>query len=234
MLAPYINQRISIRILWIPQTTGRTTNTTWTRLDNAESAQLDPDAFAALFEEVRGTLRLVAASECGFDHADDIVQHSAIIALSKLDSFTPGTNFSAWTATIVRGVARNHRRSEQRRQTRTRKLFFRTPKQTSNQSTAIPNTDGRSDAHPGASPIGPDFNAPFPLDQSLREALAVLNPNQRACLLLRSVLEHSYSEIGAILGIPEATARSHVYRSRSILLDILKENPSTNTERSTP
>lgn len=201
----------------------------WTRVDTIEATQLDADAFATLFEGARGTLRLVAASECGFDLADDIVQHSAIIALSKLDQFIPGTNFSAWTATIVRGVARNQRRSEQRRRSRTFTIFTRIPKPTPRTSTTMPTHT----TNPGASPIGPDFDAPFALDQRIRDALGVLNPNQRACLLLRTVLDHSYSEIGAILDIPEATARSHVFRSRTLMLDLLQETNAT-TERSTP
>jgi RNA polymerase sigma-70 factor, ECF subfamily len=199
----------------------------WTRVDITESTQLDPDSFATLFERARGTLRLVAASECGFDLADDIVQHSAIIALSKLDQFTPGTNFSAWTATIVRGVARNQRRSEQRRIARTFKVFSRTPKHQHTRTMHKPQTT------PRANPIGPGFDAPFELDIKIKDALNTLKANQRACLLLRTVLDHSYSEIGEILDMPAATARSHVFRARTLLLDLLQSESIPTTDQIT-
>jgi RNA polymerase sigma-70 factor (ECF subfamily) len=49
---------------------------------------------------------------------------------------------------------------------------------------------------------------------------------QRECLLLRVVGEHTYEEIATILGIPTATARSHVYRARAHLLQRMEGGAS--------
>ncbi len=197
----------------------------WTRVDIELKEQLDQTEFATLFEQSRGTLRIVAAAECGFDLADDIVQHSAIVALKHLHQFTPGTNFKAWASTIVRGVARNQRRSEQRR-------IKRRPKLIRNRSIKH---DAMSETKPIAkitpSSQGPNVDLPPEFDANLRKALDTLSIQQRTCLLLRSLLDHSYTEIGEILDMPAATARSHVFRARANLLDILHETPTTQPEK---
>lgn len=187
----------------------------WSGVDTSQHEQLDPDAFAALFEKSRGTLRVVAAAECGFDFAEDIVQHSAIIALERLDQFTPGTNFTAWTSTIVRGVARNQRRSEQRHRSKLLRFTNMFPKSGPRKTSITASTS------PSQRPVTPDYALPVEFDDRIRDALDTLSSTQRTCLLLRTLLEHSYSEIGEILDIPAATARSHVYRSRTALLDQL-------------
>lgn len=199
-------------------------------VDTNDCPQLDHDSFADLFEQARGILRVVAASECGFDLADDIVQHAAVIALERIDQFTPGTNFNAWTSAIVRGVARNQRRSEQRHRSKIFRFTNMFPRNSSQQSDRLSNPPTTSKL------VAPDLSLHEEFDDRLRAALDTLNTTQRTCFLLRTLLEHSYSEIGEILGIPAVTARSHVYRSRTALLDQLENfhppmHPSSSSER---
>ena len=179
-------------------------------VDDEHSRQLDPESFDRLFSQARPVLRVIAGSECGFAYCDDVVQHAAVIALEQLHKFEPGTNFTAWTAAIVRGVARNQRRSEQRRSAHRSKLAWFTGNRQQSQD----------DSRVGQQ-VGADFKLSKDFDKELRDALDELSPEQRSCMLLRSMLEHSYSEIGEILDMPAATARSHVYRARLRLLDIL-------------
>lgn len=188
-----------------------------------QSPTLDLNEFAELYEQSRPTLRIVAAAECSFDLADDIVSQASIIAMNQLGNFTPGTNFTAWTAAIVRGVARNQRRSEQRHLNRITKLFNSTGQNKKSQTTTQEHTQLQS------TPDGPSIHLPPEFDPKLRDALNELSAPQRTCLLLKTILEHSYNEIAEILSIPSATARSHVYRARTILLNKLQSdfNPST-------
>ncbi len=194
-----------------------------TRVDIDQKEQLDEARFSELFEQSRSTLRIVAAAECGFSLADDIVQHSAIVALKHLHEFTPGTNFKAWTSTIVRGVARNQRRSEKRRINRRPKLI----QARSRTKDAV--VDAKPIARITPSDQGPEVHLPPEFDTKLREALETLSVHQRTCLLLRSLLDHSYTEIGEILEMPAATARSHVFRARANLLDILHTPDQSET-----
>ncbi len=188
----------------------------------APTPSLDPEALASLFEHHRPTLRLVAASEVGFDLADDALQSATITALRASTTYTPNTNFPAWASTIVRNAARNLRRSESRH---TKRLRNAAPTRNSAHNTAAtPNTGLK----PSTTPARPDIHLPTEFDDRLRSALDELTPEQRCCLLLKTVLNHDYATIATILDIPEPTARSHARRARLKLLDLL-QSPDTNT-----
>ena len=54
-------------------------------------------------------------------------------------------------------------------------------------------------------------------DDQVLHGLRGLGPDQRAALLLRTVLGLGYREIAGALEIPEGTAMSHVHRAREAL-----------------
>lgn len=56
------------------------------------------------------------------------------------------------------------------------------------------------------------------LGRALQAALAALRTDYRAAVVLRYEDGLSFDEIGHVLGIPEATARSHVHRARKELV----------------
>jgi RNA polymerase sigma factor (sigma-70 family) len=59
------------------------------------------------------------------------------------------------------------------------------------------------------------------LGRALEAALGELRPDQRAAVVLRYENGLSFDEIGTVLGVPEATARSHVHRARKELARLL-------------
>ena len=136
------------------------------------------------------------------------------MALGKLEQFDPETHFNAWMGRFVRNVALNQRRKLGRRAT--------TP--TDPEVLAgLPATNGR-----GALPVPPvsrygelrpDQSA---FDDRVLAGLQELSGTQRACLLLRTVLDLSYREVASTLEIPEGTAMSHVHRARQALREKLE------------
>ena len=168
--------------------------------------------FAQEFAAASASLRVVAIAQVGRDHADDVVQQAAVVAWARRDRFEPGTDFRAWLSAIVRGVARNERRGERRRTVRHRKLGELQPRLGMHESGA--QEMGVSGAGVGVS------------DRALDDTLNRLSEPQRACLLLRVVLGHSYEEIALITDVPEATARSHVRRARLRMAEWLGESPA--------
>ena len=58
---------------------------------------------------------------------------------------------------------------------------------------------------------------------ALEAAMARLKPEQRAAVTLRYEEGLSFADIGEVLGVPEATARSHVHRARKELARRLNE-----------
>jgi RNA polymerase sigma factor (sigma-70 family) len=61
------------------------------------------------------------------------------------------------------------------------------------------------------------------LQQSLQECILTLPPKFRAVVTLRYVSQFSFVEIGKILGIPEATAKTYFYRAKLILRRMLNK-----------
>jgi len=75
--------------------------------------------------------------------------------------------------------------------------------------------------HEPATPPGPDPVERQELGRALEAALAELRSDQRAAIVLRYENGLSFDEIGAVLGVPEVTARSHVHRARKELARLL-------------
>ncbi len=159
--------------------------------------QLSLDEFSRLYAAAYQTLVVVAMSQTGRANAEDVVQQAAMIAWESRSRFKVGTDFRAWMVAIVRGAARNDRRSEGRRTKRHQAL-----------------------AHePGHAVVGfiDGGPGPGPIDPQLERAMDHLNETQRECFLLRVLLGRTYDQIASITGLPAATARTHVARARQQL-----------------
>lgn len=177
-----------------------------------ERATLTPEEFTTRFGEASPSLWCIAVAVLGGrSEAEDVIQDAAAIALSKLDAFDRGTSFAAWMGEIVRNVARNHARKQDRRRT----------------STADPQTIDA--VRPAAGPpsggvLRPDLSVredQGEFDDRLMAALGRLEETARICLLLRTLESMSYRDISRVLAIPEGTAMSHVHRSRRTLRETL-------------
>ncbi len=152
--------------------------------------------------------------------ADDVVQEAALVALSKLDQFRPGSDFAAWMARIVRYVGLNQARAQRRRRV--------APLDTAPQQPAGP---------PAPPDLGLAADGQLPADQEwfgdrVTAALRRVAATPRICLLLRTVERLTYPEIAKLLRIPEGTAMSHVHRARMFLRKELADvEPTLSGER---
>lgn len=177
---------------------------------------LNLDQFAARFERAAPVLWCVAAAVLGSrDAAEDAVQEAALQAMAKLTTFRADTDFTAWMAKIVRFTALN----QMRRVRRAPKLF----------DPDMPDPTAPVAPTPLVSDVGDILPDQTGLDDAVLHGLNGLHETQRTCLLLRTVLELPYREIGAMLDIPEGTAMSHVHRARQQLVDQLGDTPAAAT-----
>jgi len=170
---------------------------------------LGRDEFAQLYERAHRVLWLIAASVTRRPSlADDVLQDAAALALTKLDDFSRGTNFTAWMAQIVRYVALNMSRRERRRQP-AMEVSGNHPDTST--PLAAAGTAGLVATRGNLSADQPHF------DDEVMQALESVSETARACLLLRTIENLDYAEISALLQIPQGTAMSHVFRSRATL-----------------
>ena len=175
------------------------------------SAAIDRAEFGARFEACAHTLWYVAFGIVGNRSlAEDIVQEAVVTGLSRLTQFDPATSFQAWMSQIVRYTALNAARKEQHRRSSASAVA---PDQVAAQPAHLADdVNSMADARGGSE-----------FDDDVQAALAQLNPQQRACLLLRTVKGMSYKEIATALDVPEGTAMSHVHRARAQLRDALSD-----------
>jgi RNA polymerase sigma-70 factor (ECF subfamily) len=177
--------------------------------------------FALGFRASFRKLWLIAAAVApNRELADDIVQEAAVVALGKLDQFEPGTNFAAWMGQMVRYVALNQGRREQRRRGQALDDVA--------EPRAGPQGDPPEPATLGLSMRGALPGTQEDFDDRVIAALAKVNQTARACLLLRTMEGLNYAEISELLEIPEGTAMSHVHRTRRFLRERLMPEPKVS------
>lgn len=169
----------------------------------AEEAQLiaaaqagSAAAFSRLIEArqqaVRGFLRRLCGSHAD---ADDLAQEAFLTAWSRLQDFRPGESLRAWLCGIAYRKWLTHRRGEARRGVR--------------EAAAV------AEAGEGASSGAADAR----LDAGA--VLALLAPDERACVALCLAAEFTHAEAAAALALPLGTVKSHVTRGRAKLLKAL-------------
>jgi RNA polymerase sigma-70 factor (ECF subfamily) len=140
--------------------------------------------------------------------AEDVVQDAALIGLEKFGQFQEGTSFTAWMGQMVRHVALNAARKEQRQRAGLKLV---------EQQRVIPRaTEGE------VTGLGMMEEGRLPADQRMFDdrmmrALGEVGEAARACLLLRTLAGLEYAEISKLLEIPQGTAMSHVHRAREFL-----------------
>ncbi len=85
--------------------------------------------------------------------------------------------------------------------------------------------DGLSplDALADPAPLPEDLAERNDLQRILNDAIASLPPKYREVVALRYAADLSFAEIGEILGIPEATAKTHFHRAKPLLRTFLRE-----------
>ncbi len=152
----------------------------------------DATAFAGLVRRHQRRAYAVArAIVLSHDDAEDAVQDGFLHAYRALDRFRPEQAFGAWLHRIVANAALDIAR---RRKVRDADELT--------ESLASPHRD----------PAEADE-----LRGRLQRALAQLGARQRAVIVLHDVEGYKHAEIGALLGIPEGTARSDLHHARTQL-----------------
>ncbi len=131
--------------------------------------------------------------------ADDVIQDAFVQAFSHIDRFRGGSSVATWLHRITVNEAlqrlRRHRRSEEKLR-------------------ALP---ARSDV--------PDPADRTDLRLDLDAALARLDPDERAILLLRGQQGLSYAEIADVLSLAPGTVASRLNRARARLRQHLGDVP---------
>ena len=169
----------------------------------------DVEAFGQLVERNRrAVFRAALAAVGSATEADDVTQDAFVTAFQKLNGFRGDAQFRTWLLSIT------WRKAIDRRKSVTRWM----------QRLVAP-------AHPGESGEEWDVMEKLPsgarsqeadlmtsdLQQRLKPLIASLPKKLRDALLLAGSGDHSYEEIGQMLGIPVGTVKWRVSEARKVL-----------------
>lgn len=159
--------------------------------------RLNDKDFHAELERITPHLRAFARTLCGCrERADDLAQETLLKAWAARESYRAGTNFKAWTFTILR----NQFYSEARRARFTgeydQDMAERTLCSNGNQEHAVELAD-------------------------VLRALETLPGANREALILAAVGDLAYEEIAEICGIALGTVKSRICRARMMLVAAL-------------
>ncbi|NUO65504.1 MAG: sigma-70 family RNA polymerase sigma factor [Gemmatimonadaceae bacterium] len=162
----------------------------------------DATAFGMLVRlHQRRAYGIARAIVLSHEDAEDAVQEGFLHAYRAMARFDAAYPFGAWLARIVANAALDLVRRRKVRAT-----------QEIPATIALPFSDPAERSE---------------LRRRLREALAALPPRQRAVLMLHDVEGYRHAEIGAMLGMPEGTARSDLHHARATMRRALDDLRST-------
>ena len=133
--------------------------------------------------------------------AHEVAQDALAKAWAARDRYDPHRPFYPWLYTIVRNACRDAA------------------------------ARGRHRARPGLEPERHPSSEPTALaalsqrrrEAAIRGAMGRISPGHREVLVMRHFEDLSYAEIGELLGVPQGTVMSRLFRARKALLAAMKE-----------
>jgi RNA polymerase sigma-70 factor (ECF subfamily) len=128
--------------------------------------------------------------------AEDLAQEAFVKAFLKLSAFDTSRRLSSWLFRIAHNTAIDALRRAK---------------------VNLVHTDDPAELRPdgdGGAAQPPDPVETEALGMALEGAMAQLRPEYRVAIMLRYEEGLAFEEVGHVMGVPEATARSYVHRAR--------------------
>lgn len=147
------------------------------------------------------------------ERAEEVAQETFVRVYQNLSSFRGESSFSSWFYSVMANHCKNRVASAVRR------------KERFHDSIDAPRSedDDRGMDLPDARPDAEGLLGARERQRLVEQTLAVLDPDDRAILILRELEGQSYEEIAAALDLPLGTVKSRIYRARQALKDRVTE-----------
>ena len=178
----------------------------------------EPDAFEAIMRRHnRGMFRTARAILRDDAEAEDALQEAYLQAYRTLGSYRGEARLSTWLARVVANEALMRLRKQARRS----EIL---PLHAGIDTEEIQEKEGSMDKQPETAAQRGEMR------KLLEQRIDALPGAYRAVFMLRAVEEYSVEETARILGIPEATVRTRLFRAKSILREGLASEVDLATE----
>jgi RNA polymerase sigma-70 factor (ECF subfamily) len=159
-------------------------------------ARFDSEAMAQLDALYSFALKLTRAKE----DAEDLVSDTLLRAFQRWEQYRLGTNIRAWLFTILYHAFVSRKRRIDAREVQ-----------------PLEDEDGREVFEPvgDADPEGAFYDS-F-LDEEIVNAIQRLPDEYRSAVVMSDLHGLKYAEIAGVLGVPEGTIKSRLFRGRRLL-----------------
>ena len=165
-----------------------------------KAGQGDMRAFGEIYQRASGYVYTLAYRVVNTKHdAEEVTQDVFLKIHRSLGSFRVESSFKTWLYRIAVNTALNHAKKRSRVMTREVEEVFEDPA-TVTQPDAAKNIEA------------------WETERQLKSLLEQLNPDQRACIVLREIEGLDYQGIASSLGININTVRSRLKRARETLM----------------
>lgn len=177
----------------------------------------DPRALEQLLLAVQPRLMAICVRMCRDQQdARDLCQDAMVRIIRGLPDFSGRSRLSTWMIRVTMNVCLTDRRRSLLRRTSS---LDAPPARGEEGSATIPGHDSAREPTP--------FER-IELGEELRllsEGLARLDPEPRAILILRDAQGLDYAEIAEVMGIPQGTVKSRLFRARVMLREQIEKGP---------
>ncbi len=172
----------------------------------------DPAALSELVSKYQDRVYNVCYRMCR-NHADalDLTQSAFLRAIEALPRFEVRATFFTWLYRIAVNVTLSHHRSRSRRPTLSLRHFD------DENGREFDPPDQNTEQEPSQAAQQAE------LHERLEAALAQLDDEFRAAVVLRDVEGLDYAAIADVLEVPIGTVKSRIFRGRSMLREILEQ-----------
>jgi RNA polymerase sigma-70 factor (ECF subfamily) len=169
---------------------------------NSGRAGFDKEILQHLDALYSSALKLPRATH----QAEDLLSETMLRAIERWQQYQLGTNARAWLFTILYHVFVSHKR------------------RISSRELPLPEEAEEGSAHQVVGEMDPEgrFYDSF-VDEEVMHAIDALPEEYRMAVLLSDLHGLHYSEIAAVLGVPEGTVKSRLFRGRKMLQKKLRE-----------
>jgi RNA polymerase sigma-70 factor (ECF subfamily) len=134
------------------------------------------------------------------EDAEEVAQEAFARAYRSFADLRERERFRGWLVRICWRLAIDRVRADKRRRRREDRAAASTP----------------------PAPTIEDVAAGRELEARVQEAVAELPPKMRLVVVLAAIEGHDMAEVGRLLGVPEGTVRSRLFRARQLLAERLR------------
>jgi RNA polymerase sigma-70 factor, ECF subfamily len=151
------------------------------------------------------------------EDAADLVQETFVRAMQAVSKFEGKSSLYTWLFRIAVNLCLSHRRAGKYRKTVTLEGAGDESERLNHQA------DGLRRQLAQETELDPAASAEQRMDyERLLQALATLEPEFRAVIVLRDIEECDYEQMAAILEVPVGTIKSRLFRARGALRQLLR------------